>query len=290
MSREKKFDATFKRLVDARSPQWVPYLCRRLNLPSDAKAIAVDADVSTVSAQADKIFALANGKAGYLHLEAQASRDDELPDRTLLYSVLFENKFKGPVYSVVLLFRREADAPTMTGVLQRIRADGTPYLTFEYAVVRVWELPCDELIAAGLGLIPLAMLTDDAESRLPELMQRADREIQRENLPPKASGEFWTHCFGMLGVRYDRPFIDQLFQGVSGMMVSSTFQGIFDDGQAKALASWRTSLRKLGEKRFGAISKKIERRLNSIRNDERLGRMNERILEAADWDDLLNTT
>jgi hypothetical protein len=289
MSREKKFDATFKRLVDVRSPQWVPYICRRLNLPPDAKAIAVDADLSTVSAQADKIFSLSDGKDGYLHLEAQVSRDDELPDRTLLYSVLFENKFKGPIYSVVLLLRREADASTMTGVLKRLRADGTSYLTFGYAVIRVWELRCDDLLAAGLGMFPLAMVTDDAQDRLQELMQRVEQEIQRENLSPKAAGEFWIHCFGMLGVRYNRPFIQQLFQGVKGMMESSTFQGIFEDGQAKTLATWRASLRKLAEKRFGALSKKNEKRLNEINDEDRLGRMNERMFEATNWDDLLNT-
>jgi hypothetical protein len=289
MSREKKFDATFKRLVDARSPEWVPFICRRLNLPTDAEAIAVDTDVSTVSAQADKIFALAKGKAGYLHLEAQASRDDELPERTLLYSVLYEDKTKGPVYSVVLLLRREADAPTITGVLKRYRADGMPYLTFEYAVIRVWELSCDDLLAAGLGLMPLAMLTDDAQDRLPELMKRAEQEIEREKLTPKAVTEFWTQCYGLLGVRYNQQDVKKLFQGVAGMMVSSTFQDIFDQGEAKGLKRWRTSLRKLGEKKFGKLSQKYVKKLNAINDGDILARMNERILDATSWDDLLDT-
>ena len=289
MSREKKFDATFKQLVDARSPQWVPYLCRRLNLPLGLKATAVDSDVSTVSAQADKIFSLSDGKDGYLHLEAQAGRDDEVPDRTLLYSVLYENKFKGPVYSVVLLLRREADAPTITGVLHRFRADGMPYLTFEFTVIRAWDLKCDELLAAGLGLIPLALITDDAQDRLPELMALTRQEIQREQLSPKATDEFWTHCYTLLGLRCDQLVIDQLFQGVTGMRESSTFQAIQAEARAETIARWRASLRKAGEKRFGVLSKKNENILNAIDDVDRLDRAYQRMLEAISWDDLLDT-
>ena len=44
-----------------------------------------------------------------------------------------------PVHSVIVLLRPTANATDLTGILEVPGADGRPYLTFRYTVVRVWQ-------------------------------------------------------------------------------------------------------------------------------------------------------
>src|SRR5712691_8169529 len=125
------FDATTKDLVELHPEDWLAYL----GLPS-APVEVVDADVSTVSAAADKVLRVLEPTPCLAHIELQASRDRELPDRKLLYSVLLERRHRTPVRSVVVLLRPEADGPELTGFLERRLPEGRCYLAFEYQMVR----------------------------------------------------------------------------------------------------------------------------------------------------------
>jgi hypothetical protein len=61
----------------------------------------------------------------------------------------------------------EATATDLTGQLDINGANGAPYLTFRYTVVRVWQESLAALLAAGTGLLPLALLTNEAATDLP---------------------------------------------------------------------------------------------------------------------------
>src|SRR5438067_4167518 len=155
----KPFDATLKQLVDAYAADWLAWLRPRLGVPADAAFEALDADLGTVSPQADKLFRFADRALGLVHLELQAGSESGLPDRVLLYNVLAHHRYGGPVHSVVLLLRPEANATTVTGTLRRALADGRVYHEFGYTVVRPWEQSAEELLAGPLGSLPLAALT-----------------------------------------------------------------------------------------------------------------------------------
>src|SRR5437879_13842169 len=86
----KTFDAVLKQLVDAYAADWLVWLAPRLGLPAGVGVEAVDADLSTVSPQADKLFRFTGPGLGLAHLEFQTKDDPELPDRTLVYNVLAE--------------------------------------------------------------------------------------------------------------------------------------------------------------------------------------------------------
>src|SRR5438128_1359522 len=108
------FDATTKDLVETHPEDWLAYL----NLPN-APVEVVDADVSTVSAAADKVLRVLEPDPWLMHLELQASRDLKLPDRKLQYNVLLDRRHELPVESIVVLLRPEADGPELTGFLER---------------------------------------------------------------------------------------------------------------------------------------------------------------------------
>jgi hypothetical protein len=66
----------------------------------------------------------------------------------------------------------------MTGVVERLRSGGRCYLTFEYEIVRGWETPVDEILAGGLGTLPMAPVADVSPAALPGVIRRMDERIQ----------------------------------------------------------------------------------------------------------------
>src|SRR2546422_703356 len=103
----KPFDATLKALVEAYPRDWLD----QLGWPGTPAVDVIDADLSTVTAQAAKVLRLRAPTPRLLHLELQASRDPVLARRMLKYSVLLHDRHELPVRSVVVLLRPEADTP-----------------------------------------------------------------------------------------------------------------------------------------------------------------------------------
>lgn len=128
----KPFDATLKQLLDLFAVDWIDWLAPRLGLPPQVGVEPINVELSTVQFSADKVFRLRAPAVGLLHLEPQASWDGDLPNRLLVYNALLEDKYGGPVYSVAILLRPEANAKSLTGTLARHHADGTEYLRFHY--------------------------------------------------------------------------------------------------------------------------------------------------------------
>jgi hypothetical protein len=284
----KTFDVTLKQLVDAFAADWVAWLGPRLGLPPGATVEPLDADLSTVSPQADKLFRLTGAAAGLVHLELQASWEDDLADRILLYNVLAEHRHGGPVYSLLLLLRREANSPSLTGTLRRTTADGRVYLEFRYAVVRVWELSADELLAGPLGTLPLAPLTDGAAPRLADVMARLDERLAQAD--PQAQIAVRAAAVMLMGLRFDEGLILRLMQGDKKMEESVTYQILVRKGRAEGRAEEaRRIVRLIGQQRFGPPPEATEAALDAITDPDRLERIAERLLQAVNWDDLLAT-
>ncbi|MGH7128033.1 MAG: hypothetical protein ACREIV_05660, partial [Planctomycetaceae bacterium] len=84
----------------------------------------IDADLSTITAEADKVFRLSEPEPWLLHLEAQSGYDASLPDRMLLYNVLLTHRHGCPVQSAALLLHRKAKGSKVSGRLARQHPDG----------------------------------------------------------------------------------------------------------------------------------------------------------------------
>lgn len=269
----KQYDATLKQILDDYSPDWVAWLSPGLGLPL-GPLVALDPEISTVQVAADKVFRLPAG-AGVLHLEVQSSWDGDLPDRMLEYNVYLHGRDGGPVHSVAILLRREANATAITGQLVRHRHDGRPFLTFEYAVVRVWELTAEQLLTGGLGTAPLGLLTDDAQEHLPALVRRLADRAASEIAEPQARDRFLAGSSILLGLRYDSGVAQALFAGVQGMEESSVYQMLVQRGVEKGRAEGRVeelhlTLRTLLEQKFGGIAPELESRVQQTADTDKL--------------------
>ena len=251
----------------------------------------IDADVATVSGAGDKVLRVAADLAYLLHLEFVAGHDAAaLPRKLHVRNALLEDRHDMPVRSGVVLLRREADSPQLTGVYERAFAGEEAYLTFRYQVVRVWRLPPEPLLTGGLALLPLAPVSDVTEAELPGIIQRMRRRLTGRRGRRQAE-IVWAAAYILLGLRYSSELSAQLFRGVVSMKESSTYQAIVEEGRAEGIAlgsveEAKKLLRLIGEEAFGppdAATRAAIERLNDL---ERVEDLVKRARTAGCWADL----
>ncbi len=279
----KPFDVATKQLVEADPLAWL----RFLELPGEAAEL-MDADLATVVAEADRILRVT--APDYLaHFEMQAAYKTDMGDRTLFYNVVAYYKYRLPIESVVLLLRKEADGPAMSGRV----AYGS--LAFTYRVVRLWEKSPEKLLNAPLPLLPLTPLTNVSADELSDVVQRMEQRIDAE-APAEERGLLWTTTWLLLGLKYDPEFARQLLQGVMAMKESSTYQYTLEEGRVEGrvegleqgrLEEARHLLLLMGSKRFGEADASTQATLDKINSQQILEQLAMRLFEVESWNELL---
>ena len=283
------YDASTKYLLQTRLADWLPLSGRT----TTAELQVVDADLATVTAAADRVLRVCEDPPWLLHLELQASRDPDLLPNLPAYNILLERRHDALVRTVVVLLRKSADWPELTGTFQRGFRGEPPYLVFRYEVVRVWQLSPEIFLSGGLGILPLAPLSAVAEAALPGVIRRMDERIRAEASADEA-GTLWTAADVLMGLRYPRQLVTQLLQGVHGMKESVTYQAIVEEGRAEGevkgmLRARQDDLLQLGRLRFGPPSIETETALRGITDPDRLSRMVGALLDVSSWEELLAT-
>jgi predicted transposase YdaD len=282
------FDVPFKHLVEHHPLDWL----RFLDIETSGPVTVVDADVSVVAAEADKVIRVEDAEPWVLHLEAQASHDSRLPERIHRYNALLSYRHDLPVVSVAILLRPDADAHSVTGAWSRSAPGLGEYVTFRYQTVRVWELRADELLEAGGGVLPLAMLTDDAQPRLRSIIEDAGQRMYAA-YPRQEAVEVLTAAQFLSGLLYAADFTRTLFRGVVNMTESSLYQSVLEQGREIGReqgreAGIRDAILALGESQFGKADDSVRQSLESIHNIQQLMSLLNRTRSAASWSELLN--
>src|ERR1700679_301269 len=146
----KRFDATTRELFELGPPAWLRFL--KVQIANPECIHVIDSNVSTITAEADKVLWVDEPEPWIEHIELQAGRDTDLPDRVHSYSTLLNRRHKVPVHSTVVLLRPSADGPDLNGRHEKRYRNGDVYDYFRYDIVRVWEQPVDEILGAGLAV------------------------------------------------------------------------------------------------------------------------------------------
>jgi predicted transposase YdaD len=292
----KPYDATAKRLLEIDPPAWLA--CAGLTPTGPVRVI--DSDLSTVTAEADTMFAVGDPIEYLAHIELQSGRDRTLPLRLLRYNVLLNYRHARPVRSIAILLRAEADGPELTGVHQVRHAEGDAYLDFRYSTVRVWDLDLESVLSGGLGTLPLAPLTRDALADPADAIRRMKQRLSG-SLPDEILGELWSATGILMGLKYPDRSIVQLLRGVRAMKESTFYQAILAEGRAegrvegraeaerRAVERERRILIAAGGRCFGPPDASVLAALGAIRDEDRLCRLGERLADAQSWDELLAT-
>ncbi|MBV8126302.1 MAG: hypothetical protein JO114_01405 [Planctomycetaceae bacterium] len=194
-----------------------------------------------------------------------------------------------PVLTVLVLLRKEANSPSLTGRYDRHMPDGWQTNRYDYRVVRLWQKDVESFLNAGIGLVPLAPLTDVPEADLPQLVGLMAERINAE--PRSRAAKLWTATYLLMGLRYSDELTDSLLEGVQTMQESTTYQKILREGRNEGqITEAQRLLLLLGEIRFGVPEARTRSAIEAIQDIERLERMSKRILDADihDWDGLLD--
>jgi predicted transposase YdaD len=288
------FDATMKDLIESDPAAW-----SALGSDRPARRVTVeDADVSSVSAAADKVLRVEDDAGTWLHdIEPESSHAGEAPEKLFLYSTLLAHRHKLPVCSTLLLLRPEANAAAASGELRRYHpGEIEPYLIFRYRVVRVWEEPLERFMNGGLGTLPLAALTDEAKADLAGTVKRINERLR--SLTNSAVAErLEVSTFILLGLRYSGERIAEVRKGVEmvDLRESSFYQlvrkeigdEIRSEGEKNGrMAGIRQTILSQGRRKFGPPSPEVEVALEGIADQAKLASLSDRLVDVSSWEDL----
>jgi hypothetical protein len=250
----------------------------------------LNVDLSTVTAAADLLLGLGEPLKEIVHLDFQSSAASWKHADLMMYHALLFAHYHVPVHTAVILLRPEAAHANMNGVICYAPRPGRGSMDFSYEVVRLWERPAGELLAADLGVAPLAMLgrlPDDLslEDGLASVARQVVERLTRE-APPDRAIKLLTDAFLLTGLRVRRDVAARIFRGVRAMQESDTYLAILEEGQEKHA---RKAILLFGEKKLGPPNESIKTRLDSITDLERLDRMMLQSPTAASWQEILDT-
>jgi hypothetical protein len=279
----KPFDPTTRKLIDLGPAEWLRFLHVPLAHPERVRVL--DSNLSTFTAEADRVIWVDEPEPWIELVELQVGRDLELPHRVHWYSTILHRTHRVPVHSTVVLFRPAADGPELTGVYEQRDRQGVVYDWFRYNVVRIWERPVDEVLAAGLTVLPLAPVSNVAAEQVPSvLLAMSDRMAQETSREQAAM--LWIATRILMGLRYEEKQIDAIIEGVSAMLFgiegleeSSVYQGILRKEARQVLL-------RQGRKKFGPPDPQIEAAIATIADLDRLHDLLDRIFDVSSWEEL----
>jgi hypothetical protein len=275
----KTFDALTRSLLENHPADWLTLL----GLIHGEPARVVNSDLSTVIAEADKVIRVEGPEPWLVHIELQTSFDRTLPRRLLRYNALLNLRHDLPIHSVAVLLRSEADGPGLDGLLQKRSPDGRCSLEFRYHVVRVWELPTQELLSSGPGVLSLAPITVAAPEDVPAIIEELKQRVDPAGASPEAR-EFWAATALMTGLRFPWDLIKDSFRGITAMRESSAYVQFVKEG---SIIEARKVILRLGQTRFGPPDEATRQKLAAMSELEQLELLIDNVYTSSDWDDLL---
>jgi predicted transposase YdaD len=286
------FDTTLKALLQAYPADWLAFV----GVDAAGPINVIDANLSAVSAEVDKVMGIDGPSPRLLHVEFQSSYDPTIGLRLARYNLMLHVEHERRVTSVLVLLRRAAAGPSTSGLCTLAFPDEDPYLTFRFGVRRVWEEPAADLLRGALGTLPLVPLGASEPAELPGLLRAADERFTREaTLAEAAQPRVMTYT--LLGLRFPPAVADQLMPGIRNMRDSLTYQAIVEEGVERGLVQGRAEgrvemlremLLRQGEDRFGPVSEPARALLVALDDPDHLQALSIRILHVASWDELLH--
>jgi hypothetical protein len=312
MAMAKPLDATMREIYEIEPVAWLEFL--GIPVPDPGAVAVIDSNLSTVTADSDKLIRRGGPDPLILHSEFLSGRVVSYPRQAHRYNALAGYKHGAPVWSVLFLLRPAADGPELTGeYVQEVPGRGVN-LWFRYDVVRVWQLPPERLLTAGLPLLPLAPVSAVPRERLPEVLAAVARRL-REEAAPGLKEALWAATEILLGLNHPKERVKELIEeittmvlGIRGIEESSIYQDIFTKGEAKGRAEGRAEgeargraegeargraeearkiLLRQGRKRLGQPDESVFERIAVISDLDRLDLLLDHLLDVASWDELL---
>lgn len=283
------YDVATKELVWEEPSCWLERLRIDPTLPVDV----IESGITTLTASADKVIRIGRPGRFLLNLEFQGGHVTDLVRTLWFRQVALDYRHDLPVLTVLVLLRKEANSPSLSGIYERNVPDGRPTNRYHYEVVRLWQEDPETYLNGSIALVPLAPLTAVSEPGLPGMIRRMGDRINRE--VPSRAARLWAASYVLMGLRFPDDLVDGLLEGVQNMKESTTYQKILKEGREEGreegrVAEARRFLVLLGSERLGAPDDVTAAALEAIPSAERLEALGRRLIKdpnIGSWADLL---
>ena len=272
------YDQAFKILVDLNPNDWA--LLAGLTVVHNAAGM--ETELPERNRHLDRLIRVSDDQGDIaVHLEFQAGKSgNRVPIRLIDYSIGVTEKYRLPVHSCVVLLRRPADSPALTGAYKQRSRGVMPYLTFRYRVVRLWQVPVKTLLLPGSSVALAGVLSDYGTLTADEIAERIAACINLiSDIDTRAM--LFTIAYNLAGLRFNDSQADIMFGREISVLekYSSTVQATLRRGEARLLLT-------SAEQIFGAPSQEI---LDKVRNakSKKLVEWNLRIGKVQSWNELI---
>ena len=282
-------DTPLKLLVSEFAPDFAAWLLHVDN--ADIRYVQpVNIELPAGAVRADTIFrvTLADGRVTLLHVEFQGRHSERpVPLRMLDYLSRLAQQESGFLCSAVLYVGDGAGAND-DGMHHVACHDGDLTLTWHYQVIRLWQMPAEELLALGRP----ALLTLVGQTRLEEPERLLPRVVARIQQTPDA--ETRKHLFiALLSLMRDEEVMkmtEQLLETIDrDLMLDTPFlRRIRQEGRAEGWAALRLGVLDALALRLDPPAtryRRIEVQLGAINDGDRLRNLLQAALRAANLAD-----
>ena len=281
-------DSPLKRLVSTFITDFAAWLlktqvreARPLNIELPGETLAVDQVFRVV---------LADGRQVILHIEFQGRRSHPpMPWRMLEYISRLARTYRLELLSVVFYVGRGAGADD-TGHHQVQSPTGSVTLLWQYEVIRLWQMPAEDLLALGSpALLALVGQTQVAQPEVvfpavvARLRQEPDRERQHQLLTALLAlitEEEWIHM------------VERALELEDELMAESPFLRRIQERArtAGSLTAWQRAILETLAVRFTfpeAVRDSVEQRLATITDEAQLATLHTVAVQSAQLADFL---
>ncbi len=255
-------------------------------IPPNATVITHDATMALSSVSVDKFFEIREAdKIWYLVLEfqSQANYDFLIPCN---YRDLIIRNSKGRKVEVktAVIYSHPGALPQEqeTGIVEFPCGDGQSN-TFNFKVIKVWELSPQELVDGGIATAALAPLGKINDLEIPDLLQQIQLKIADE--PIEKKNQFWGSMGLLLGLKYGEEEIEFLMKGIGSMENSSIYQRAIRQGrEIESVEKGQKHLQTVLNKLHPNHPESLKDLVRTVTSSDKLDKAFEEALTANSWE------
>ena len=275
---ENSYDATFKVLVDHSPGDWARYLFAG----EVAFAAPVDTSLHETKEVVDRLLRVEHSGCEFiLHVEFHAGHSgNAIPSRLFHYNAAVMKRYSMTTISCVLILRKEADSPSISGGFVRSIEPFGDIHSFRYHPIRLWKEPLGRFLIPGSSLAVAGVLSDFGERTLEEAGAEILRCIEACG-NPDVSERLFNHAIALAGMRFNRSQAETIFGRKLSVLekYSTTVQYFIRRGEARLLLESAKQI-------FGSPTPQIIEKVDEA-TSEKLVAWTIRLRTAQSWTDLI---
>lgn len=246
------WDKRMKRLFSQAPQDFVEWL-----MPGATYLNNLSSELENETLYADLLFeVMLYGVRTLLHIEFQRNRDAMMAERLWEYNMKATRKYNCVVWSVVIYLKDDGSVPLPP--LTRELANGRRVHIFDYDMIRLWDIPTEELKRRGRGFLPLLTLSKEGARR--QVVEDAIESLVKEEERVRSNAELLILTYGfaslVLESEDDQRWLNWRFGRMFDLLRESpAFQEIRKEGRQEGLEALRQTLVEVVTARFPKIAR-----------------------------------